>query len=216
MKYTFSSYVGPNHTLCFRPRCPTQTQYNDKLKPIFFKWPTLLHFWRQWGPKQWVSPLFSPLLPPLSFSLYYLSSLSSALQITVPWFMEIGRCFSPAVENWAEHVLFCIYSISKDIKKEDVLILQRCRAHKMLMLFFFVFFLIGHLILFYFHSSEILPSKHVEFFEPWVFVFGYELILHSTRQPLISGFYKLLSVVMKNAKKLKYFKVWNMIPKTVL
>ncbi|KAM5158207.1 DNA-dependent protein kinase catalytic subunit [Mantella aurantiaca] len=53
--------------------------------------------------------------------------------------------------------------------------------------------------------SEILPSKHVEFFEPWIFVFGYELILHSTRLPLISGFYKLLSVVMKNAKKLKYF-----------
>ncbi|CAI9585811.1 unnamed protein product, partial [Staurois parvus] len=53
--------------------------------------------------------------------------------------------------------------------------------------------------------SEILPSKHVEFFEPWVFVFGYELILHSTRLPLISGFYKLLTVVMKNAKKLKYF-----------
>ncbi|XP_077348787.1 DNA-dependent protein kinase catalytic subunit isoform X2 [Lithobates pipiens] len=53
--------------------------------------------------------------------------------------------------------------------------------------------------------SEILPSKHVEFFESWVFVFGYELILHSTRLPLISGFYKLLSVVMKNARKLKYF-----------
>ncbi|XP_072267337.1 DNA-dependent protein kinase catalytic subunit isoform X2 [Pyxicephalus adspersus] len=53
--------------------------------------------------------------------------------------------------------------------------------------------------------SEILSSKHLEFFEPWVFVFGYELILHSTRLPLISGFYKLLSVVMKNAKKLKYF-----------
>ncbi|XP_040210104.1 DNA-dependent protein kinase catalytic subunit [Rana temporaria] len=57
--------------------------------------------------------------------------------------------------------------------------------------------------------SEILLNKHVEFFESWVFVFGYELILHSTRLPLISGFYKLLSVVMKNAKKLKYFEVWT-------
>ncbi|XP_069813698.1 DNA-dependent protein kinase catalytic subunit isoform X2 [Dendropsophus ebraccatus] len=53
--------------------------------------------------------------------------------------------------------------------------------------------------------SEIIPNKHVEFFEPWVYVLGYELVLKSTRLPLISGFYRLLSVVMKNAKKLKYF-----------
>ncbi|KAM3927958.1 DNA-dependent protein kinase catalytic subunit [Leptodactylus fuscus] len=53
--------------------------------------------------------------------------------------------------------------------------------------------------------SEIIPKRHVEFFEPWVYVFGYELVLKSTRLPLISGFYRLLSIVMKNAKKLKYF-----------
>ncbi|XP_057593505.1 DNA-dependent protein kinase catalytic subunit isoform X2 [Hippopotamus amphibius kiboko] len=53
---------------------------------------------------------------------------------------------------------------------------------------------------------EILPEKHVEFFEPWVCCFAYELILQSTRLPLISGFYKLLSVAMRNAKKIKYFK----------
>ncbi|XP_075703736.1 DNA-dependent protein kinase catalytic subunit-like, partial [Rhinoderma darwinii] len=53
--------------------------------------------------------------------------------------------------------------------------------------------------------SEIIPIKHVEFFEPWVYVFGYELVLKSTRLPLISGFYRLLSIVMRNAKKLKYF-----------
>ncbi|KAG9478931.1 hypothetical protein GDO78_012545 [Eleutherodactylus coqui] len=53
--------------------------------------------------------------------------------------------------------------------------------------------------------SEILPNKHVEFFEPWVYVFGYELVLKSTRLPLISGFYRLLSIVMKNANKFKYF-----------
>ncbi|XP_056377813.1 DNA-dependent protein kinase catalytic subunit isoform X2 [Hyla sarda] len=53
--------------------------------------------------------------------------------------------------------------------------------------------------------SEIITNKHVEFFEPWVYVFGYELVLKSTRLPLISGFYSLLSIVMKNAKKLKYF-----------
>ncbi|XP_077022849.1 DNA-dependent protein kinase catalytic subunit isoform X2 [Tamandua tetradactyla] len=54
---------------------------------------------------------------------------------------------------------------------------------------------------------EILPEKHVEFFVPWVYSFAYELILHSTRLPLISGFYKLLSIVVRNAKKMKYFEV---------
>ncbi|KAK2522227.1 Prkdc [Columba guinea] len=52
---------------------------------------------------------------------------------------------------------------------------------------------------------EILPEKHVEYFNPWVYSFGYKLIIHSTRLPLISGFYKLLSVTMKIAKKIKYF-----------
>uniref|UniRef100_A0A8D0GIE8 DNA-dependent protein kinase catalytic subunit n=1 Tax=Sphenodon punctatus TaxID=8508 RepID=A0A8D0GIE8_SPHPU len=52
---------------------------------------------------------------------------------------------------------------------------------------------------------EILPGKHVEYFEPWVYSFGYELIIQSTRLPLISGFYKLLSVALKIAKKMKYF-----------
>uniref|UniRef100_A0A8U8BLG7 DNA-dependent protein kinase catalytic subunit n=1 Tax=Geospiza parvula TaxID=87175 RepID=A0A8U8BLG7_GEOPR len=52
---------------------------------------------------------------------------------------------------------------------------------------------------------ELLPEKHVEYFHPWVYSFGYELIVHSTRLPLISGFYKLLSVTMKIAKRIKYF-----------
>ncbi|XP_029447109.1 DNA-dependent protein kinase catalytic subunit isoform X2 [Rhinatrema bivittatum] len=52
---------------------------------------------------------------------------------------------------------------------------------------------------------EILKDKHVEFFEQWVYSFGYELILQSTRLPLISGFYKLLSVAMKIANRIKYF-----------
>ncbi|XP_032559787.1 DNA-dependent protein kinase catalytic subunit isoform X2 [Chiroxiphia lanceolata] len=52
---------------------------------------------------------------------------------------------------------------------------------------------------------EILPEKHVEYFNPWMYSFGYELIMHSTRLPLISGFYKLLSVTMKIAKMIKYF-----------
>ncbi|XP_023573460.1 DNA-dependent protein kinase catalytic subunit [Octodon degus] len=52
---------------------------------------------------------------------------------------------------------------------------------------------------------EILPEKQVRFFEPWVYSFAYELILQSTRLPLVSGFYKLLSIAVKNAKKMKYF-----------
>ncbi|KAF4022262.1 hypothetical protein G4228_013963 [Cervus hanglu yarkandensis] len=52
---------------------------------------------------------------------------------------------------------------------------------------------------------EILPEKHVEFFGPWVHSFSYQLILQSTRLPLISGFYKLLSLAVRNAKKIKYF-----------
>ncbi|XP_027269233.1 DNA-dependent protein kinase catalytic subunit isoform X1 [Cricetulus griseus] len=52
---------------------------------------------------------------------------------------------------------------------------------------------------------EILPKKQIRFFEPWVYSFAYELILQSTRLPLISGFYKLLSIAVKNARKIKYF-----------
>ncbi|XP_013375655.1 PREDICTED: DNA-dependent protein kinase catalytic subunit isoform X2 [Chinchilla lanigera] len=52
---------------------------------------------------------------------------------------------------------------------------------------------------------ETLPEKQVRFFEPWVYSFAYELILQSTRLPLISGFYKLLSIALRNAKKMKYF-----------
>ncbi|KAJ6662088.1 hypothetical protein lerEdw1_012553 [Lerista edwardsae] len=54
-------------------------------------------------------------------------------------------------------------------------------------------------------SREILPEKHTEYFAPWVYSFGYELIIQSTQLPLISGFYKLLSIAMKIAKKIKYF-----------
>uniref|UniRef100_A0A8C6YCR5 DNA-dependent protein kinase catalytic subunit n=1 Tax=Naja naja TaxID=35670 RepID=A0A8C6YCR5_NAJNA len=52
---------------------------------------------------------------------------------------------------------------------------------------------------------EILPDKHIKYFEPWIYSFGYELIIQATRLPFISGFYKLLSIAMKIAKKTKYF-----------
>ncbi|XP_069777633.1 DNA-dependent protein kinase catalytic subunit isoform X2 [Narcine bancroftii] len=52
----------------------------------------------------------------------------------------------------------------------------------------------------------LLLEKHTEYFEHWMYRFGHELILRSTQFPLVSGFYKLLSVAMKIAKKIKYFK----------
>ncbi|XP_039189656.1 DNA-dependent protein kinase catalytic subunit isoform X1 [Crotalus tigris] len=52
---------------------------------------------------------------------------------------------------------------------------------------------------------EILPDKHIKYFEPWIYSFGYELIIQATHSPFISGFYKLLSIAMKIAKKTKYF-----------
>ncbi|XP_070708776.1 DNA-dependent protein kinase catalytic subunit [Pempheris klunzingeri] len=53
--------------------------------------------------------------------------------------------------------------------------------------------------------SELLLNKHVEYFHSWVYPLSHELILHSIRNPLVSGFYKLLSVTMKTAKRIKYF-----------
>ncbi|XP_061821672.2 DNA-dependent protein kinase catalytic subunit isoform X1 [Nerophis lumbriciformis] len=53
--------------------------------------------------------------------------------------------------------------------------------------------------------SEVLLSKHVEYFQTWMYPFSHQLILHSIRNPLVSGFYKLLSVTMKIAKKIKYY-----------
>ncbi|XP_061454380.1 DNA-dependent protein kinase catalytic subunit isoform X2 [Rhineura floridana] len=52
---------------------------------------------------------------------------------------------------------------------------------------------------------EILLEKHAEYFVPWVYSFAYELVIQSTRLPFISGFYKLLAIAMKIAKKTKYF-----------
>ncbi|XP_041817022.1 DNA-dependent protein kinase catalytic subunit isoform X1 [Chelmon rostratus] len=53
--------------------------------------------------------------------------------------------------------------------------------------------------------SELLLSKHVEYFQPWVYPLSHELILHSIQNPLVSGFYKLLSVTMKIARRIKYY-----------
>ncbi|XP_061073095.1 DNA-dependent protein kinase catalytic subunit [Conger conger] len=58
-------------------------------------------------------------------------------------------------------------------------------------------------------SSELLLRKRVEYFEQWVYPLSHTLILQSTRFPLVSGFYKMLSVTMKIAKKINYFKHVN-------
>lgn len=53
--------------------------------------------------------------------------------------------------------------------------------------------------------SELLLTKHMEYFESWMYPLSHELILHSIRNPLVSGFYKLLSVGMKITKRIKYY-----------
>ncbi|XP_053349394.1 DNA-dependent protein kinase catalytic subunit [Clarias gariepinus] len=53
--------------------------------------------------------------------------------------------------------------------------------------------------------SALLPSKNPEYFAQWVYPLCHELILQSIRFPLVSGFYKLLSLSMFIAKKIKYF-----------
>uniref|UniRef100_A0AAR2L7W1 DNA-dependent protein kinase catalytic subunit n=1 Tax=Pygocentrus nattereri TaxID=42514 RepID=A0AAR2L7W1_PYGNA len=56
--------------------------------------------------------------------------------------------------------------------------------------------------------SELLPSKNPEYFTQWMYPLCHELILQSIRFPLVSGFYKLLSLAMTIGKKIKYFQVF--------
>ncbi|XP_026875191.2 DNA-dependent protein kinase catalytic subunit [Electrophorus electricus] len=53
--------------------------------------------------------------------------------------------------------------------------------------------------------SELLPSKNPEYIAQWMYPLCHELILRSIRFPLVSGFYKLLSLSMAIAKKISYF-----------
>uniref|UniRef100_A0A3P8W2M6 DNA-dependent protein kinase catalytic subunit n=1 Tax=Cynoglossus semilaevis TaxID=244447 RepID=A0A3P8W2M6_CYNSE len=52
---------------------------------------------------------------------------------------------------------------------------------------------------------KLLRTKHVEYFQSWMYPLSHELILHSIHNPLVSGFYKLLALTMKIAKRIKYF-----------
>ncbi|ESO96748.1 hypothetical protein LOTGIDRAFT_143667, partial [Lottia gigantea] len=54
---------------------------------------------------------------------------------------------------------------------------------------------------------ELLPNKHINLFENWIFTFSHNIILLSTQNPLVSGFYKLLALCMKISNKLAYFQV---------
>lgn len=67
-----------------------------------------------------------------------------------------------------------------------------------------------------FFCSELLLNKHVEYFHSWVYPLSHELILHSIRNPLVSGFYKLLSVAMKIAKRIKYYQVIYPLVQSIL
>ncbi|GAB1598867.1 DNA-dependent protein kinase catalytic subunit-like isoform X1, partial [Argonauta hians] len=53
---------------------------------------------------------------------------------------------------------------------------------------------------------EFLDKNEKKMFEKWLFKFCYFLVKISTSTPLVSDFYKLLTICMKMAKSLKYFK----------
>ena len=50
-------------------------------------------------------------------------------------------------------------------------------------------------------------QKHFELFEKWLYKFSKEVILLSSKYPLISGFYKLNTLCMRIAIKIGYFNV---------
>lgn len=54
-------------------------------------------------------------------------------------------------------------------------------------------------------SRDILHTVNTECFMPWVYIFGREVIQLSNEYPLISGFYKLLSVAMYLCEKHSFF-----------
>ncbi|XP_065180580.1 DNA-dependent protein kinase catalytic subunit-like [Sycon ciliatum] len=52
----------------------------------------------------------------------------------------------------------------------------------------------------------LLPRVRTPFFSDWVLPFCRQLIVHSSKYPLVSGFYKLLLVAMKICSRISYFK----------
>ncbi|XP_048062032.1 LOW QUALITY PROTEIN: DNA-dependent protein kinase catalytic subunit-like [Megalobrama amblycephala] len=63
--------------------------------------------------------------------------------------------------------------------------------------------------------SDLLPSINPEYFAQWMHPLCHKLILQSIHFPLVSGFYKLLSLSMSIAKKIHYFQDPKQGPKSV-
>ena len=54
-------------------------------------------------------------------------------------------------------------------------------------------------------GESVREDSEENFFARWVYLFGREVICLSNDHPLISGFYKLLSIAFKNCETLNYF-----------
>lgn len=66
--------------------------------------------------------------------------------------------------------------------------------------------LFGH-----FPLRAVLPKIQLSMFEKWVYTFGREVIVFSSRFPLVSGFHKLLCMCLQMCKELRYFKVQSLL-----
>ena len=54
-------------------------------------------------------------------------------------------------------------------------------------------------------STQILNNVHNEWFLSWVYTFGKQMIVYSGQFPKVSGFYRLLTSLMKTCEKHLYF-----------
>ena len=54
-------------------------------------------------------------------------------------------------------------------------------------------------------TRELLTNKHLKLFEKWFYKFSKEIIVLSSKYPLISGFYKLVTLCMRISIKIGYF-----------
>ncbi|TRY56699.1 hypothetical protein DNTS_012969 [Danionella cerebrum] len=63
-------------------------------------------------------------------------------------------------------------------------------------------------------NLALLPFRNPEYFAQWMYPLCHELILQSIRFPLVSGFYKLLSLSMGISKKIHFFQEVKQGPKS--
>ncbi len=56
-------------------------------------------------------------------------------------------------------------------------------------------------------ARALLPEVQPQMFTHWVYTFSREVIVQSSRHPLVSGFYKLLATCLGICKTIGYFKV---------